>query len=154
MAKIEHHRPEGLFHNPAFLQVVAASGSRTIYSAGQVSIDERGTCVGAGDLAEQTVQAMRNVGLALAAAGATHSGIVKNHHLRPPTTSPNTEPSYAMLDPLFCRVRHRRLARWSVSPHWACRSGSSRSRLSRSLAELELCTIQLSSRGDAGDFSN
>jgi enamine deaminase RidA (YjgF/YER057c/UK114 family) len=67
----------GLFHNSAFSQVVAASGSRTIYTAGQVFIDERGALVGAGDLAEQTVQAMRNVGLALAAAVATYSGIVK-----------------------------------------------------------------------------
>jgi enamine deaminase RidA (YjgF/YER057c/UK114 family) len=36
-----------------------------------VSIDEHGTLLGAGDLAAQTTEAMRNVGLALAAAGAT-----------------------------------------------------------------------------------
>jgi enamine deaminase RidA (YjgF/YER057c/UK114 family) len=77
MAKIEYHRPEGLFENPAFSQVVTASGSRTICVAGQVSIDERGALVGAGDLAAQTAQAMRNVGLALAAAGADYSDIVK-----------------------------------------------------------------------------
>jgi enamine deaminase RidA (YjgF/YER057c/UK114 family) len=57
--------------------VVAASGRRTIYTAGQVSIDERGALVGAGDLAAQTAQAMRNVGLALNAAGARYAGIVK-----------------------------------------------------------------------------
>jgi enamine deaminase RidA (YjgF/YER057c/UK114 family) len=33
--------------------------------------------VGAGDLAAQTAQAMRNVGLALAAAGASYADIVK-----------------------------------------------------------------------------
>ncbi len=66
-----------LLHNPSFAQVVAATGSRTIYTAGQVSIDERGAVVGARDLAAQTAQAMRNVGRALAAPGATYADIVK-----------------------------------------------------------------------------
>ncbi len=77
MSTIEHPRPEGLLHNPSFSQVVVASGTRTIYTAGQVSIDERGALVGAGDLAAQTEQAMRNVGLALGAAGATYADVVK-----------------------------------------------------------------------------
>jgi enamine deaminase RidA (YjgF/YER057c/UK114 family) len=42
-----------------------------------VSIDERGALVGGGDLAAQATQAMRNVGLALAAAGAGYADIVK-----------------------------------------------------------------------------
>ena len=42
-----------------------------------MSIDARGALVGAGDLAAQTAQAMRNVGLALAAAGASYADIVK-----------------------------------------------------------------------------
>ena len=77
MSTLEHPHAEGLLHNPAFSQVVAASGRRTIYTAGQVSIDERGALVGAGDLAAQTAQAMRNVGLALSAAGASYADIVK-----------------------------------------------------------------------------
>ena len=77
MATLEHPRPEGLLHNPAFSQVVAAAGTRTIYTAGQVAIDESGALVGAGDLAAQTAQVMRNVGVALAAAGATYADIVK-----------------------------------------------------------------------------
>jgi enamine deaminase RidA (YjgF/YER057c/UK114 family) len=77
MSKLEHPRPKGLLHNAAFSQVVAASGTRTIYTAGQVSIDEAGSLVGAGDLAKQTAQVMRNVGLALAAAGADYGDIVK-----------------------------------------------------------------------------
>lgn len=77
MSNVEHPRPEGLLHNPGFSQVVVASGARTIYTAGQVSVDERGALVGAGDLAAQTTQAMHNVGLALAAAGATYADIVK-----------------------------------------------------------------------------
>jgi enamine deaminase RidA (YjgF/YER057c/UK114 family) len=77
MSTLEHPRPEGLLHNAGFSQVVAAAGRRTIYTAGQVSIDERGNLVGAGDVAAQTEQAMRNVGLALAAAGADTADIVK-----------------------------------------------------------------------------
>jgi enamine deaminase RidA (YjgF/YER057c/UK114 family) len=77
MRIVERPRTDGLLHNPAFLQVVVASGTRTIYTAGQVSINEHGTLVGADDLAAQTTQSMRNVGLALAAAGATYADIVK-----------------------------------------------------------------------------
>jgi enamine deaminase RidA (YjgF/YER057c/UK114 family) len=77
MGTLEYPRAEGLLHTPAFSQVVAASGSRTIYTAGQVSIDEHGALVGADDLAAQAAQAMRNVGLALAAAGASYADIVK-----------------------------------------------------------------------------
>src|SRR5436853_3540952 len=77
MSVLERPRPEGLLNNPGFSQVVAATGTRTIYTAGQVSIDEQGVLVGAGDIAAQTAQAMRNVGLALAAAGATYADIVK-----------------------------------------------------------------------------
>ena len=77
MSKIEHLRPKGLFHFPAFSQAVVASGTRTVYVSGQVSIDENGAVVGAGDLAAQTEQAMRNLGLALAAAGATYADVAK-----------------------------------------------------------------------------
>jgi enamine deaminase RidA (YjgF/YER057c/UK114 family) len=77
MSKIDRPHPPGLFHNPAFSQVVVATGTRTVYVAGQVSIDEHGAVVGAGDLAAQTAQAMRNVGLALAAAGAGYADVVK-----------------------------------------------------------------------------
>ncbi len=77
MSKLDHPRPEGLLDNSAFSQVVSATGTRTVHTAGQVSIDERGGIIGAGDLAAQTAQAMRNVGLALAAAGAGYADIVK-----------------------------------------------------------------------------
>ena len=77
MTKIEYARQDGLLHNAAFSQAVIASGTRTIHTAGQVSIDGRGAPVGAGDLAAQTAQAMRNFGLALAAAGAAFADVVK-----------------------------------------------------------------------------
>jgi enamine deaminase RidA (YjgF/YER057c/UK114 family) len=77
MSTLGHPSPKGLFINPAFSQVVVAAGTRTIYTAGQVSIDEQGELVGPGDLAAQTAQVMRNVGLALAAAGAGFADVVK-----------------------------------------------------------------------------
>jgi enamine deaminase RidA (YjgF/YER057c/UK114 family) len=77
MGALEHPRPDGLLHNAGFSQVIVATGRRTIYTAGQVSIDERGNLVGADDLAAQTEQVMRNVGLALAAAGAGFADLVK-----------------------------------------------------------------------------
>ena len=77
MSTLEHPRPEGLLHNSGFSQVAVATGTRMIYTAGQVSIDEGGATVGAGDLAAQAAQAMRNVSLALAAAGASYADIVK-----------------------------------------------------------------------------
>jgi enamine deaminase RidA (YjgF/YER057c/UK114 family) len=77
MSTIEHPYPKGLLQNPAFAQVVVASGAKTIYTSGQVSIDERGELIGAGDLAAQTTQAMHNLGLALAAAGASYGDVVK-----------------------------------------------------------------------------
>lgn len=77
MSTLEHPRSEGLLHNPGFSQVVIAAGARMIHTAGQVSIDEHGVLVGPGDVAAQTAQAMRNIGLALAAAGASYADIVK-----------------------------------------------------------------------------
>ena len=74
---IEHFKPKGLLINPAFSQVVAATGTRTIYVSGQVPIDETGALVGGDDLAAQTTQALRNVGLALAAAGANFKDVAK-----------------------------------------------------------------------------
>jgi enamine deaminase RidA (YjgF/YER057c/UK114 family) len=77
MTMIEYPQAAGLHQNPAFSQVVVTSGRRTIYTAGQVAIDADGALVGAADLAAQTTQAMRNVGFALAAAGAGFGDIVK-----------------------------------------------------------------------------
>jgi enamine deaminase RidA (YjgF/YER057c/UK114 family) len=86
MSKLEYLRPEGFLHKPAFSQVVTALGARTIYTAGQVSIDKRGALVGAGDLAAQTTQALRSTRLALAAAGASYSksqaaGIIRDNRV-------------------------------------------------------------------------
>ena len=77
MANLRHIRPDGLANNPAYSHVVAATGDQTIYISGQVSLDAEGKVVGVGDLAAQTDQVMRNLGTALAAAGATFADVVK-----------------------------------------------------------------------------
>lgn len=77
MSAIEHPHVDGLFKNPAYSHVAIASGARTVYIAGQVAMDSEGNLVGAGDLGAQTEQVMRNLGLALAAAGASFADVVK-----------------------------------------------------------------------------
>ncbi|MGH9932639.1 MAG: RidA family protein [Pyrinomonadaceae bacterium] len=59
------------------LVIVKAGGVRTIYVAGQVSVDEQKNIIGAGDLAMQSEQAFRNLTRALAAGGASTEDVVK-----------------------------------------------------------------------------
>ena len=77
MAAITYPHVEGLLKNPAYSHVAIASGARTVYIAGQVSMDTQGNLVGDGDLGAQTEQVMRNLGTALAAAGASFADVVK-----------------------------------------------------------------------------
>ena len=77
MTEIEHIRPDGLANNPAYTQVVASRGARTVQVSGQVAIDADGDLVGGNDLAAQTEQVMINLGAALAAAGASFDDVVK-----------------------------------------------------------------------------
>lgn len=77
MGQLRHPHPTGLMQNPAYSHVVVASGTRTIYISGQVALDEHGAIVGTGDLSAQTTQVMKNIGLALAAANARFSDVVK-----------------------------------------------------------------------------
>jgi enamine deaminase RidA (YjgF/YER057c/UK114 family) len=65
--------PRGYSH------VVSASGSRTVYVAGQIAMDKDGNLVGAGALRAQTTLVRTNVKAALAAAGATFDDIVKQN---------------------------------------------------------------------------
>jgi len=74
---IEKPHAAGLLDSAAFAQVVVASGRRMVFTSGQVSIDDEGGLIGGDDLAAQTTQAMKNLGLALAAAGAGFADVVK-----------------------------------------------------------------------------
>lgn len=74
---LELINPEKLPQHESYTQVVAATGDRLIFVAGQVAEDAEGNLVGAGDLAAQARQAFVNVGLALAAAGVRPEQVAK-----------------------------------------------------------------------------
>jgi enamine deaminase RidA (YjgF/YER057c/UK114 family) len=77
MSTTKYPPAPGLMKTPSYSHAAVASGARTIYTAGQVSIDENGALVGAGDLEAQTKQVMSNLGKALAAGGASFADVVK-----------------------------------------------------------------------------
>ena len=75
---ITHVHPEEMHNNPAFSQAVVVEGpARTIYVGGQNAVGADGQIVGAGDLAAQTEQTLKNIETVLAASGAGRDDIVK-----------------------------------------------------------------------------
>lgn len=76
--------------------VVKTGSARTIYIAGQVSVDEQRNLIGAGNLKLQAEQAFSNLTRALAAAGASTSDVVKINiyvkHYKPSDASIIREP--------------------------------------------------------------
>lgn len=74
---VELLNPAGLPQPDDYRQVAIASGTRTVYLAGQVARTGEGEPVGAGDLAAQTEQAFLNVATALEAVGATFADVAK-----------------------------------------------------------------------------
>ena len=73
---IEKINPAGLHEPEGYAHVVVAEATRRVYVAGQVGVKPDGEVVGA-DLASQTSQALENVRLALAAAGAGWEHVAK-----------------------------------------------------------------------------
>ena len=69
--------PDGIPKPDVYRQVAVATGSRTVYLAGQVARTADGEAVGPGDLAAQVEQAFANVATALAAVGATFDDVCK-----------------------------------------------------------------------------
>jgi enamine deaminase RidA (YjgF/YER057c/UK114 family) len=67
---LELIQPDGLPVPESYTHVVVATGTRTVYIAGQVAEDADDNLVAPGDLAGQAQQAFANLGRALAAAGA------------------------------------------------------------------------------------
>jgi enamine deaminase RidA (YjgF/YER057c/UK114 family) len=70
-------QPAGLAKPAGYTHTVSAEGGRMVFISGQVAFDANNRIVGAGDLREQTEQVLKNLGVALAAAGATFADIVK-----------------------------------------------------------------------------
>jgi len=67
---LELLNPDSLPMPENYTQVIAATGTRLVFVAGQVAEDVQGKLVGAGDFVAQARQAFANLGRALAAAGA------------------------------------------------------------------------------------
>ncbi len=60
----------------AFSQAAWQPEGRVLHVSGQVSVDQHGEIVGAGDIEAQTRQTLANVGTILAHAGATFDDVV------------------------------------------------------------------------------
>ena len=74
---IEYINPASMHRNPAFSQAIAVSGAvRTVYIGAQLAQDADGRLVGAGDVAAQTAQALKNFDACLEAAGASIEHVV------------------------------------------------------------------------------
>jgi len=75
---VQYLNPDSLHKNPAFTNVVIASGPvRTVYIGGQDAVNVSGAIVGKGDLKVQTQQVLQNILAALAAADAQLEHVVK-----------------------------------------------------------------------------
>jgi enamine deaminase RidA (YjgF/YER057c/UK114 family) len=75
----EFLNPTSLCPTFGWTHVVTATGGKTVYVSGQVSVNERGEVVGKGDLRAQTEQTFENLKHALTAAGATFRDVVKTN---------------------------------------------------------------------------
>jgi enamine deaminase RidA (YjgF/YER057c/UK114 family) len=74
---VEVLNPEGLPKPDVYRQVSVATGTRFAFIAGQVARDADGAPVGAGDLAAQVDQALRNVNTAVTAVGGSFEDVAK-----------------------------------------------------------------------------
>lgn len=73
----ERLNPQGLSQPRGYSHVVTTRGGKTVYVAGQVSLDEKGELVGKGDLKAQAQRVFENLRTALRAAGADLDDVVK-----------------------------------------------------------------------------
>lgn len=69
--------PPEIHPAPGFSHVTVAPPGSVVYIAGQIALSPDFQVIGAGDLGEQTRAAMRNVGIALRAAGASWNDVVR-----------------------------------------------------------------------------
>ena len=77
-AQVKRTNPPTLSAPTGYTHIVEVTGpNRTIYISGQIAFDKDGTLVGAGDMKAQAEQVFKNLQLALAAAGAKFSDVVK-----------------------------------------------------------------------------
>ena len=72
---VQHLNPDGITKPESYWQVAVATGSRTVYVAGQTALDENGVPIHEGDLVAQTERVYRNLVVALKGAGATFADV-------------------------------------------------------------------------------
>jgi enamine deaminase RidA (YjgF/YER057c/UK114 family) len=76
--EVNYINPDDLPKNPAFTNVVTVTGPvKTIYIGGQDAVDSSGAIIGKGDLKAQTEQILKNIQVALSAAGARPEHVIK-----------------------------------------------------------------------------
>jgi 2-iminobutanoate/2-iminopropanoate deaminase len=77
-AQVKRANPPTLSVPTGYTHIVEISGpGRTIYISGQIALDKDGKLVGEGDMKGQAEQVFKNMQLALQAAGAKLSDVVK-----------------------------------------------------------------------------
>jgi enamine deaminase RidA (YjgF/YER057c/UK114 family) len=75
--RVEYLNPTGMRRNPAFTNVVVASGPvKTIYIGALDAADASGTIIGKGDIGAQTEQIFKNLEAALNGAGGRLENVV------------------------------------------------------------------------------
>lgn len=75
---MQHINPDGLIKNPAFSQLITTQGNgKTIYIGGQNAVNQHEEIIGKGDISVQTEQIMKNLDIALKAAGAGFEHLIK-----------------------------------------------------------------------------
>ena len=77
-AQVKRTNPPALSTPTGYTHIVEVTGpNRTIYISGQIAYDKDGKVVGPGDMKAQAEQVFKNLELALTAAGAKFSDVVK-----------------------------------------------------------------------------
>lgn len=74
---IQRINPPGLHQTPGYHHVIVARSNTMVFLAGQCPLDEKGQLVGAGDLAVQVEQVIRNIITALSSVDATPNDVVR-----------------------------------------------------------------------------
>jgi enamine deaminase RidA (YjgF/YER057c/UK114 family) len=76
--QVQHINPDDLSKNPAFTNIIVASGQmKTVYIGRQDAIDASGIIIGKGDIKQQAEQVLKNLQSALKAGGADVEHVIK-----------------------------------------------------------------------------
>ncbi len=77
-AQIQHINPDDLSKNPAFTNLIVVTGPvKTVYIGGQDAVDASGNIIGKDNFTAQSEQVLKNIQVALAAAGAQLEHVIK-----------------------------------------------------------------------------